>query len=805
MYLSTQNNFKLDRIVKSFEVAYRSKIADSLITKYPTLNDFSIAINFIASKLTGMPVIFTKKLKLKADKIVREVGSHYNKIEDCYRAYVSQDYQNEVPYVSDLLDYVNLFFNECFSTLASNFPTIEEFTAQSVKYYNIRNTLSHPASTKIKIKDARDAISFMSNVTNNIEDNKFWYVNKSSILELINEFYQDLDNSVLKVHNLDEVSFPQGKIVCRDEELGILKSFLFGKEKSYRKSGSVVIFGYGGVGKTALVLEFVSQISKDIGDNKIATPYEFILFFTSKEEVLSFKQTSGEVYIESVKKQIGSFEEFEQKMKAALNLGGIPNLNESRGLIVIDNFETLPGEDKIKFIEFIKQTPRTVQYILTSRNEEYCEDKLNLKEFKDLSKGVDFISQYIKTNEIKLASFFPENLKKELVELSKGNTLIIVLTIQQLVVSDSIKKVLGELRSIESANMEIIADFMYKNTIDYTIHELEGEGQNPVKVLKILSLYGEIIDLYSISILAELTVSEVEKICQVFSSRLVLDRIGESFIPNEFANRFILLKYLPNNVEKRTLSDKIRERKRILRKQADDLEITKRKDTRLRMILDDWKPKHIIDKIAIAESDSLVVKVDGFIRDERIRDGKLKRVLEDLDRIEKMTSHPYIRMQRSRILMKIYEIEKDPDNKKRLSEEIVRVYDEAIMSIKYNYSFITHTKSFASINWRYGLIYVNVLKDLSNGARYMEDAVEVFRNIGVFDRTYYLVLNDLSGVYYSLYKSSKDLDYLDELRKVYNEIKKNQLTIKKTDFNVNRYLNHFSRLVKPPFTLYKKK
>ncbi|UKI16584.1 MAG: hypothetical protein L6V87_01410 [Ruminococcus sp.] len=64
-----------------------------------------------------------------------------------------------------------------------------------------------------------------------------------------------------------------------------------------RKQVSMVLFGYGGVGKTALALEVVKQVIKDIQDNTTINGYrpDFILFFTAKEEALSFSSTTGKI------------------------------------------------------------------------------------------------------------------------------------------------------------------------------------------------------------------------------------------------------------------------------------------------------------------------------------------------------------------------------------------------------------------------------------------------------------------------------------------------------------------------------
>lgn len=768
MYLSTNNNFKLDRIVKGFEVAYRSEIVEVLINKFPTLNEFSIAINQLPSKFENNPVILSRKWKGKAEKIAREIGAHYKKIQDCYNDFLVKNYvDTNVPYVSEIIDYVNLLFNDCFTYLFGGFESIEVFLDNSAKFQNVRNALSHPASAKIKVQDSLDVISFIEHIAKNIKDEKFWFLAKKEIEDSIGDLKETINDFSLKVHNLNEISFPHNKIVYRDRELQMLKNDILGEKGSYRKSGSFVIYGYGGVGKTALVIEFLSQIIKDSGDKNIPTPYDFILFFSAKEEVLTITQTTGEVNIDTIKKQISSFNDFKVNLDSILLNVGISDINDSKGLVVVDNFETLQPNDKETFINFIKHTSRSIQFILTSRNEEPCENKLHLQEFKDISNGVEFLNQYIEANNIQFTSFVGPKEKRDIAELSKGNTLIIVLAIQQLATGDAASSIIGMLKSVESSNMEKIADFMYKNTIQSTIKELENEGKNPSIVLKVLSLYGQSIDLYSLSALTDLTIFEVEKICLLFTSRLALEKTGELFQPNEFANRFILHKYLPNYTLRKELLNRIHEMKERIRKQAEKLELDKKKDPSLKSIMDDWKPTQIIDKISIAESHSLMSKVARKLAQPH---NSLDRILNDLEQIEKRSTHPYIKMQKARVLTRAYELLHDEAKKKEIAAEIIKVYDDVIMSVKYYYQFIIKTKSFASINWKFGLVYVNMFNDLNSGARYLEDSVAIFRIINKKDKTYYFVLSDLSGIYYKLYLKTNNEEYLQEIHSIYREI-----------------------------------
>ena len=65
---------------------------------------------------------------------------------------------------------------------------------------------------------------------------------------------------------------------------------LIGENEYSRVSGSTVIYGYGGVGKTALVIDFTYEILQKMQEDEFNSLYDFILFFSSKEEVLTTKK-----------------------------------------------------------------------------------------------------------------------------------------------------------------------------------------------------------------------------------------------------------------------------------------------------------------------------------------------------------------------------------------------------------------------------------------------------------------------------------------------------------------------------------
>ena len=80
-------------------------------------------------------------------------------------------------------------------------------------------------------------------------------------------------------NNFAEMPYGEARIVCRNAELERVKTFVYGRPVDLRKQHSLCIYGYGGVGKTALVLEALKQIVRDIQDETTINEYqpEYIL------------------------------------------------------------------------------------------------------------------------------------------------------------------------------------------------------------------------------------------------------------------------------------------------------------------------------------------------------------------------------------------------------------------------------------------------------------------------------------------------------------------------------------------------
>lgn len=789
MYLPVEKCFELDKILKSFEVAYRGYIATQLITKYQDINQFSIAVNHLDSSIKKSPILGTRKYKQRITRIKREIGSYYKRIRDCYNNVRNKDYDNEVPFVSELIDFVVLFFDGCFNSLSKGFATIEEFNSNNVKYSHVRNWLSHPASSKITADDAKHTLIFIKKLSQNIPIYFFWYVQKRQIYDWCEELLSKIEETALKFHNLSDISFTHQKLIERESELEVLSSLLFGKEIGYRKSGSIAIYGYGGVGKTAFVLEFLYRTVKDINDRKVKDKIDFLLFFTAKEELLSFNETTKKLYIRDINKQVIGFDDFLHKLKETLQLDKINDLNNLSGILVIDNFETISEEDKPKFFDFIKKTPRTIQFLITSRNEEPCEDKINLREFNDQKRGINFIKGYIEYYEMKVVLLEHEIIK--LLELSKGNTLILVLSLQLISNNHQIESIFSDLASVESANIDIISDFMYKNTIGHAIDFLVSEGYSPIDILKVISLYDVPVDIYSLSKISNQSVQSVEYVCEYLSTKLILEKIGETFKPNEFANKFVISKYIPNRIELKRLKEKIREHQREIDYKLKRLENARRKEPLLDGIMEDWKPKNSIDTVAISEAFSLFGKTKGYIDSSKTEE--LQSITEEFERLEKMTSHPYIRFQKARCFQLILENTEDLSIQLDLKDKVSAYYEDAIDTTDFYYPYIKNTKSYASINWIYGIFLSAVVGDIYKSLRYLEDAVLIFKRLNITDKVYFTAVNNLSWVYSKLYHTEKDEIYLSELKPLFHEVKRNRDFLISIGFNYKLYMQNFAK------------
>lgn len=758
MYLSIKANNLLFAIVSATEVGLRTYVSKVLIKSFKTSSDFRSCLDNLSKRNIGCSVIFSHRFEAKIKDVLRNYESYYKLLTDCYQSYNSKTYNNNVPYISSIIDLIWIFFDPYFkSSDISKGYTPNQLYEKLQTFVDVRNKLAHPASSRITNEDAKIVLTYIEGVLKNLSDDIFWYYKKEDIKKNIVNFLNITTNDVLPINNFNEISISHRQLVCRDAEISQLYEMLFGRKgyEYYRKSRSIVVYGYGGLGKTALVIELINIIIKNIIDNNNDIGLEYILFLSAKQEQLGIVQTTRAYKINNISKQFSSYMELIDVLKSYLHIQDIKEISQyKKGIIVLDNIETLTDDDKAKLIAFIKTLPDCCQVILTSREEEDVDSKLHLQGFERIENGQSFIKHYIESYQLNI-EYTPQ--LDDLITASKGNTLILVLSLMRLHEGDSLKNILNELNSTSSATMSIVADFMYKNTFDREIKSLISQGYDAKRILSTIAYYDEPIDLYSLVQLANIKdIATAESICNELTYRLILSKSNESYEINEFASKFILVKIIPNRIEATYIKNLVGEFKYKRRQILNRLDARLKSSNSLKDIMNDWSPRNNIDKIAIAEAFDLYSQW----RQGNIMANEIKNKFES---IQAYSQHPYIKFQKARIF-------KDIMSNKGVTQErldiIQKSYEEAIWSINYDYTYILKTKSYAATLWFYGLFLISQFEDDSTGVYYLEQAYDWHIKYGTDINNMRKVAKDLKDSYRRLYKKTKQIGYKEAMNSI---------------------------------------
>lgn len=785
MYITKAQEDKLQWVINKSEVALRSFISEIIINAYSTSSDFKSQLEKI---IITDDVIFSRRLNAKISELIRNYDAIYKTIVTCHNNYTTHKYDNDVPYISSLIDLIMVLFNKHFSneSLIKQFPSIEDFLYSCSLYHKLRNNFSHPASYLTPISDANKALTFIEHTLTGIDAKYFWFCDKNDIEKGVKEYKKISYSDDNFKNNLNRAKASHKVLIGRDEELSTLSRSILGDEHSIRLAGSVVLYGYGGVGKTALTLEFLQKLLKDKKDGNYDN-IDFILFYSSKDEYLKSNYSTGELYIDDSKPEFKSFNELQNLIKKDLVIDDLGLISDkySGGVIAIDNIENLSSQEKEEIFAFIKRMPRTIQFIITSRNEEPCEEKINIQEFITNDKGRRFIQEIIES-EILNVSLFATQIDR-LLDLSKGNSLIIIQVLNSLnrrvVEFDT---VINSLASYNSKDAEIISNFMYKNTFDSAFSALE-QKRMPVKdVVILISLYNEKIDLYSVSKLAKIDVPVSERLCNFLCERLILNKSGEFYELNEFAKRFVFIKLMPDRFQLSDLKDKIKTHKEKIKKTLTDVDATLNANKRLRENVNEWQPKNYIDKMIIAQTFDLYGKAKDCVRrKDRI---EYDKVLKEMQEHSMVTNHPYVPVQFARILKDAYML--FHKNSNETLDVIEKNYEQAIESIEYDYRYLINTKAYYSLLMLYGIFLCERRNAYSRAIRYLEDARDGFDKS--MKEPWFICCNYLSKSYLKLFQETNNGAYKDQLIKTFYSVKtlSNARPSKKMD--VSRYIREYT-------------
>lgn len=786
MYLSTKEHDQLRTIVMGFEVPFRTFIARRLISIYETESDFANSLNQKVLT-TGLSEMFSSEFgKLKASP------SHYYKllidaVQACSDKCVSSEIN--VPNIATLITLYEVF-NDKLADFMCAFSDHMLFVSQMEKYKYVRNKLDHPQSKTLETEDMYPVLAFVKEASISIfvcDENCFWDKQQNEIENEVLALETKNRYNPIECNNFSIIPFAENSIVCRQQEIDNIKWFVYGKPGALKKKTSLCIFGYGGVGKTAIVTEAIKTIVKDVVDDHTINGYipKFILFFSAKKEKLDFSYTTGNIVEEMIPSDFSSCEELEWEIYKLLGIKSYIDF-EDKGIIIIDNLETIDQEEREKIRDLIdNRSPQNIQYIITSRNEEPYDERMNITGFSG-DYGMLFVDNYIEENELEIE--LSQKEKKELLDASKGNTLVLVLSLQRLdkrivtvpgIVKDlnqrSIKSISEEISSIPLNGYEIVSEFMFKNTFEELEKLFEDKGKVLDSLLRVFAVYpSNCVDVFTICIITDLGYQDIIPMINLLCKYLILEKKEEKFCLNPFAEKYIVQKLLPDAIESEKLASDISKSVAGIKRDLQKLEEDLQSKGKVRNIISDWSIDYDGDKIAAAKIYKCYSEVlaDCNTETKFHIQKSYSEFSEIVKKIEATTMHPYIKFQKARILQLFSQTKMlSSINDKDISDS----YSQCIWSIRTNglYSKIMSTKTYASILWIYGL-FLDSINQVKESIKYLQDAKRYFENKECHDNEYYQCISKLATLYLDEYEKSRNSEYLKSAKAIGDNLYQNR-------------------------------
>ena len=249
---------------------------------------------------------------------------------------------------------------------------------------------------------------------------------------------------------------------------------------------------------------------------------------------------------------------------------------------------------------------------------------------------------------------------------------------------------------------------------------------------------------------------------QIFNIR----KKGDAYSLNNFAEKYIVQRFLPDKETYEKLSSQISESMRDVQSDLDKLNNDLRTNSRVKDIIDDWAITYDGDKIAAAKVYHLYQSVnqDCLKSNEYFVNTAYENVINEISIIERTTMHPYVKYQKARMLSLIYNtkvLEKD------IKKEVKKAFIDCLWVIKTNtlYIKIKTTKNYASVLWIYGSFLAGS-GEISEAMRYLEESCTCFEILGIMDKEYFQCCSRLGLIYLEQYKGNHDKVYYEKAKKM---------------------------------------
>lgn len=781
MYLTIKQHDAFRTLVMGFEIPFRKYISDIVISTCPTEESFDSLMRSKNSQLTPTSPDFLKKVLSNAcsKNTLKNVYAKFKTATTSVEEIVATDI--DIPMVG-ALNLVTFSLTEHFGDLYALFGSYSSFCDLSEKYRYVRNKLDHPGSRTLEDEHLIPVLSFIKDICLFLDDACFLQKTRDHLLSEVSALQQRNIPMPVKVHNFPEMPYSESRIVCRDAEIQILKDFIYGKPEDLRKRHSCCIYGYGGVGKTALVLEVLKQVVGDLQDGTTINEYnpEYLLFFSAKRRRLDLASETGRFIEQPMRSHFETAAELIELILSALQLDSFRKFHEE-GVIVVDNLETLTGEERQKVKAFVEtQTPAEMQFILTSRNSEEYETNYKLGGF-DAEPGRKFIKTYCEENSLEL-SLSPID-EDELLTLAKGNTLVLVLSMRRLSRNLSTlsslkaefnsgnawKSLKSTLSKTPSNAYEVIAEFMFKDTFEHIETTFADNVELFYKILKVFAiLQNDSTDISTLCLLTGESFPDVETVVDVLCSFLILEKKDTFYAMSGFAEKYIVSRFLPDADTYERVSKEILTRRNSVKESLEKLQEDIQNNPALAKIITDWSIITDVDQTTAAEMNKLYREVNrscnsaGRFKVESV----FETFIRKCDEYEGLTAHPFVKYQKARILQIVDRSNILPE---KHVDEIRKSFNDAIYSIKTieQYAGIQQTKSYASLLWIYGL-YLSDCHDIPTAMRYLEESKSSFEAQQITDQEYYQCSSLLGTLYLDYYEEDRSsrLVYLRKARTI---------------------------------------
>lgn len=741
MYLSQTQCDLLRVICDRFEVVLRSCVADVLLTELGNVRMDEVLDTIASSKGSDFSLpLYGERFPAKAMALRKT-----NFLDRLGRAQDSCRTQNivegDVPTVGELIDLIMLFYNGGLSDLHRRFSSVEQFMSHLSNYHWVRNALAHPGSAHITRAQAELVMNLIDKLLLEIGPAYFWSCPRDEIRRQVVEFTYEIKQQCPVRHNLDGVPRQHSQLLLREDEMSALHRLVVGDTSIGRVSGSVELHGWGGVGKTAIALEFCYELIRKQMSG-LVQGYEFVLWLSAKEEELSHQRLTGDLFIKRLEPVYQGAADVVRHLKDLLGLDESlsgqslrEKLSLTKGLVVLDNFETLTEVEKQGVGRLIRDLPREVQIILTSRSfDGITEDDILVTGFsKDV--GKQFVEAYCEARSFVLGT--PGREIDDFVELACGNALIMVLGMDRIIDGTaSFSSLTNELRGTRDTEVEILAEFMYKNTFSAALEELKtlGHKVDPKALLTTMYVYGEAIDFHSlIDLLAIEDARDLDEVLKRLTLKYVIQRVEAQYQLHEFAEKFVILRVLPDSLQMQEMKERIRQYKTSIQKDITALLKDMDEDPQLKPILDDWKQETDADLIAIAKayaeySRALLVLRREFLSEARMS-ALVREVIKAFAQVHYRSHHPYITFQEARTLSLLasgkYARVMSGKTRGYAQARMTAAYEDTYQAITLDFRHLARTESYAAFLWVYGIHLVRV-NQIPQAVRILEESCDCF-------------------------------------------------------------------------------